>query len=63
MKAASEATESVMTEGQKSIYLFHSTPKSWKDDSASGRYIPYEDLKQSIEGKVRDIQAHERYTL
>ncbi|GMF62009.1 unnamed protein product [Phytophthora fragariaefolia] len=32
MKAASEATESVTTEGQKSIYLFHSMPKSWKDD-------------------------------
>ncbi|POM81580.1 Hypothetical protein PHPALM_427 [Phytophthora palmivora] len=28
MKAASEATESVMTEGQKSIYLFHFMPKS-----------------------------------
>ncbi|POM62964.1 hypothetical protein PHPALM_27812 [Phytophthora palmivora] len=32
MKAASEATESVMAEGQKSIYLFHPMPKSWKDD-------------------------------
>ncbi|KAK1947027.1 hypothetical protein P3T76_001037 [Phytophthora citrophthora] len=67
MKAASEATESVMTEGQKSIYLFHSMPKSWKDDlriwKGQRKYIPYEDLKQSIEGKVRDLQAQERYTL
>ncbi|EGZ21757.1 hypothetical protein PHYSODRAFT_496377, partial [Phytophthora sojae] len=67
MKAASEATESVMTEGQKSIYLFHSMPKSWKDDlrvwKDQRKYIPYKDLKQSIEGKVRDLQAQERYTL
>ncbi|KAG6583042.1 Copia proteinlike [Phytophthora cinnamomi] len=32
MNATSEVTESVMTEGQKSIYLFHALPKSWKDD-------------------------------
>ncbi|OWY95261.1 hypothetical protein PHMEG_00034779, partial [Phytophthora megakarya] len=67
MKATSEATESVMIEGQKSIYLFHSMPKSWKDDlriwKGQRKYIPYEDLKQSIEGKVRDLQAQERYTL
>ncbi|EGZ21543.1 hypothetical protein PHYSODRAFT_247483 [Phytophthora sojae] len=67
MKSASEATESVMTEGQKSIYLFHSMPKSWKDDlrvwKGQRKYIPYEDLKQGIEGKVRDLQAQERYTL
>ncbi|POM64151.1 Hypothetical protein PHPALM_20358 [Phytophthora palmivora] len=67
MKAASEAIESVMTAGQKSIYFFHSMPKSWKDDlriwKGGRKYIPYEDLKQSIEGKGRDIQAQERYTL
>ncbi|KAK1939969.1 hypothetical protein P3T76_008292 [Phytophthora citrophthora] len=67
MKAASKATESVMTEGQKSIYLFHSMPKSWKNDlriwKVQRKYIPYDDLKQSIEGKVRDLQAEERYTL
>ncbi|GMF23603.1 unnamed protein product [Phytophthora fragariaefolia] len=65
--AASEATESVMTEGQKSTYLFHSMPKSWKDDlrmwKGQRKYIPYVELKQSIEGKVRDLQAQERYTL
>ncbi|GMF51231.1 unnamed protein product [Phytophthora fragariaefolia] len=67
IKAAQEATDSVMTESQKSIYLFHSMPKSWKDDlriwKGQRKYIPYEDLKQSIEGKVRDIQAQERYAL
>ncbi|ETL24196.1 hypothetical protein L914_21545, partial [Phytophthora nicotianae] len=47
MKAAHEATDSVMIEGQKSIY----------------RVIPHEDLKQSIESKVRNIQAQERCTL
>ncbi|KAG3111379.1 hypothetical protein PI124_g9548 [Phytophthora idaei] len=67
MKAAQEATDSVMTEAQKSIYLFHSMPRSWKDDhriwKGQRKYIPYEDLKQNIEGKVRDIQAQERHTL
>ncbi|POM69489.1 Hypothetical protein PHPALM_14220 [Phytophthora palmivora] len=67
MKVASEATESMMAEGQKSIYLSHSMPKSWTDDlriwNGRRKYIPYEDQKQSIEGKVRDIQAQERYTL
>ncbi|KAE9291740.1 hypothetical protein PF008_g25257 [Phytophthora fragariae] len=42
-------------------------PKSWKDDfriwKGQRKYIPYEDLKQSSEGKVRDLQAQERYTL
>ncbi|GMF62069.1 unnamed protein product [Phytophthora fragariaefolia] len=67
MKAALEATESVVTDGQKSIYLFHSMPKSWKDDfciwTGQRKYIPYEVLKQSIEGKARDLQPQERYTL
>ncbi|KAG3088902.1 hypothetical protein PI125_g18191 [Phytophthora idaei] len=42
-------------------------PKSWKNDlriwKGQRKYIPYEDLKQNIEGKVRGIQAQERYTL
>ncbi|GMF45422.1 unnamed protein product [Phytophthora fragariaefolia] len=67
MKAAQEATDSVMAESQMSIYLFHSMTQSWKNDlriwKGRRKYIPYEDLKQSIEGKVRDIQAQERYTL
>ncbi|KAE8982937.1 hypothetical protein PR003_g23200 [Phytophthora rubi] len=67
MKAAQDATDTVMAESQKSIYLFHSMPKSWKNDlriwKGRRKYIPYEDLKQSIEGKVRDMQAQERYTL
>ncbi|OWY95517.1 hypothetical protein PHMEG_00034464 [Phytophthora megakarya] len=53
MKAASEATESI--------------PKSWQHDlriwKGQRKYIRYEDLKQSIEGKVRDVHAEERYTL
>ncbi|OWZ12640.1 hypothetical protein PHMEG_00014166 [Phytophthora megakarya] len=64
-KGASEVTEAVMTEGQKSIYLFHSMPKTWKDDlriwKGQRKYNPYEDLKQSIEGKVHDFQAQESY--
>ncbi|KAG6616178.1 Pol Polyprotein [Phytophthora cinnamomi] len=67
MNATSEATESVMTEGQKSIYLFHALPKSWKDDlrvwKGQRKYIPYGELKTNIEQKVREIQAEERYTL
>ncbi|POM67050.1 Hypothetical protein PHPALM_17011 [Phytophthora palmivora] len=39
--------------------------KAASEATESGRrkYIPYEDLKQSIEGKVRAIQAQEGYTL
>ncbi|KAJ8521602.1 hypothetical protein ON010_g17797 [Phytophthora cinnamomi] len=67
MNATSEATESVMTGGQKSIYLFHALPKSWKDDlrvwKGQRKYFPYGELKTNIEQKVREIQAEERYTL
>ncbi|KAK1947274.1 hypothetical protein P3T76_001284 [Phytophthora citrophthora] len=66
MKAASEATESPLTDGQKSLYLFHSMPKTWKDDlrvwKGVRKYIPYDELKMSIETKVREIQAQERYS-
>ncbi|KAG3237235.1 hypothetical protein PI124_g17775 [Phytophthora idaei] len=48
MQAASEATES------------KNDLRIWKGQR---KYIPYADLKQSIEGKVRDIQAQECYTL
>ncbi|KAG3057722.1 hypothetical protein PI125_g25348 [Phytophthora idaei] len=55
MKAASEATESVMTEGQKSLYLFHSMPKSWKNHlriwKGQRKYIPYADLKLVLKAK------------
>lgn len=67
MKAASEATESVLTDAQKSLYLFNSISTTWKDDlcvwKGMQKYIPYEELKMSIEVKVREIQAQERYTL
>ncbi|EGZ24379.1 hypothetical protein PHYSODRAFT_325501 [Phytophthora sojae] len=56
MKAAQEATDTVMAESQK----WKNDLRIWKNQ---WKYLPYEDLKQSIEGKVRDIQAQERYTL
>ncbi|OWY93912.1 hypothetical protein PHMEG_00036516 [Phytophthora megakarya] len=42
-------------------------PMSWKDDLRNWKgqrmYIPYEYVKQSTEGKVRNLQAQERSTL
>ncbi|KAG3164685.1 hypothetical protein PC128_g20081 [Phytophthora cactorum] len=67
MRAASKATESVLTDGQKSLYLFHSMPTSWKDDlriwKGNRKYIPYDEIKMSIEGKVRKMEAQTRYSL
>ncbi|KAG3235088.1 hypothetical protein PI124_g19876 [Phytophthora idaei] len=67
MRAASKATESVLTDGQKSLYLFHSMPASWKDDlriwKGNRKYIPYDELKMSIEDKVRKMEAQTRYSL
>jgi hypothetical protein len=64
MKAASEATESVFTDAQRSLYLFHAMPTTWKDGlqiwKGMRKYVPYEELKMSIEAKVREIQAQER---
>ncbi|KAG2787369.1 hypothetical protein PC116_g16336 [Phytophthora cactorum] len=67
MMAASKATESVLTNGQKSLYLFHSMPASWKDDlriwKGNRKYIPYDELKMSIEDKVRKMEAQTHYSL
>ncbi|KAG4038276.1 hypothetical protein PC123_g26161 [Phytophthora cactorum] len=67
MRAASKATESVLTDGQKLLYLFHSMPASWKDDiriwKGNRKYIPYDELKMSIEDKVRKMEAQTRYSL
>ncbi|KAG2961959.1 hypothetical protein PC119_g25954 [Phytophthora cactorum] len=67
MRAASKATESVLTDGQKSLYLFHSMPTSWKDDlriwKGNRKYIPYDEIKMSIEDKVRKMEAQTRYSL
>ncbi|KAE8982170.1 hypothetical protein PR002_g23604 [Phytophthora rubi] len=67
MDAASSATESVMTDGQKSLYLFHAMPETWKHDlnvwKGRRKYIPYSELKLSIESKVREIQAQQCYTM
>ncbi|KAG4052192.1 hypothetical protein PC123_g12630 [Phytophthora cactorum] len=46
MSVAQEATDSVLTERERSISLFHWMPRSWR-----------------TAGKVRGIQAQERYTL
>ncbi|KAJ8552511.1 hypothetical protein ON010_g10036 [Phytophthora cinnamomi] len=44
LKAVQEATDTVMAESQKSIYLFYSMPKSWKNDlriwKGQRKYIP-----------------------
>ncbi|GMF55445.1 unnamed protein product [Phytophthora fragariaefolia] len=67
MRAASNATESVLTDGQKSVYLFHTMPTSWKDDlriwKGNRKYIPYDELKMSIENKLRKMEAETRYSL
>ena len=34
MKAVSEATSSILSDEQRSIYLFHSMPQSWKHGRA-----------------------------
>ncbi|OWZ05011.1 LOW QUALITY PROTEIN: hypothetical protein PHMEG_00022977 [Phytophthora megakarya] len=64
MKAAQEAANSVMIEGQKFIYPFHSMSRSLKEGIRiwmdRRKYIPYEDLKQSIEGNTL---TQERYKL
>ncbi|KAG4039904.1 hypothetical protein PC123_g24551 [Phytophthora cactorum] len=67
MRAAPKATESVLTDGQKLLYLFHSMPASWKDDlriwKGNRKYIPYDELKMSIEDKVRKMEAQTHYSL
>ncbi|KAG3111415.1 hypothetical protein PI124_g9855 [Phytophthora idaei] len=48
MKAAAEATNSVLNDEQKSLYLYHSLPSVWKPELAvwkgNQKFIPYEDL-------------------
>uniref|UniRef100_H3H469 Retrovirus-related Pol polyprotein from transposon TNT 1-94-like beta-barrel domain-containing protein n=1 Tax=Phytophthora ramorum TaxID=164328 RepID=H3H469_PHYRM len=55
MKAASDTTNSVMTDEQKTIYLYHALPDVWKVEMAawkgSRKYVPYEELKRHIETK------------
>ncbi|KAG3197169.1 hypothetical protein PC128_g7053 [Phytophthora cactorum] len=67
MKAASEATNSLLSDEQKSLYLCHSLPTVWKPELAvwkgSQKFIPYEDLKRHIETKVPNEQARNRYVL
>ncbi|KAL4102534.1 hypothetical protein PRIC1_006279 [Phytophthora ramorum] len=67
MKAAAEATNSVLSDEQKSLYLYHSLPTEWKPELAvwkgSRKFIPYEDLKRHIETKVQNELARNRYVL
>ncbi|KAG2997852.1 hypothetical protein PC120_g21231 [Phytophthora cactorum] len=67
MKAAAEASNSVLSDEQKSLYLYHSLPTEWKPELAvwkgSRKFIPYEDLKRHIEAKVQNEQARNRYVL
>ncbi|KAG3110919.1 hypothetical protein PI125_g9606 [Phytophthora idaei] len=67
MKTAAEATNSVLSDEQKSLYLYHSLPTEWKLELAvwkgSREFTPYEDLKRHIETKVQNEQARNRYVL
>ncbi|OWZ06694.1 LOW QUALITY PROTEIN: hypothetical protein PHMEG_00021022 [Phytophthora megakarya] len=67
MKATAEATDSVMSDQQKSLYLYHALPTAWKSEmtvwKGTRKYIPYEDLKRNIEMKVHHELAHNRYAL
>ncbi|GMF30222.1 unnamed protein product [Phytophthora lilii] len=67
MKLSAEATNSVMSDEQKTLYLYHSLPDAWKPELAvwkgSRKYIPYEDLKRHIETKVHHEIARNRYVL
>ncbi|OWZ22826.1 hypothetical protein PHMEG_0002419 [Phytophthora megakarya] len=67
LKAAAEATGIVMTDEQKSLYLYHAMTSSWKPDLAiwkgSKRFIPYTDLKTNIERKVLDDYAKHKYVI
>ncbi|POM71959.1 Hypothetical protein PHPALM_11403 [Phytophthora palmivora] len=67
LKAAAEATGIVMTDEQKSLYLYHAIPSSWKPDLAiwkgSKTFIPYTDLKTNIERKVMADYAKRKYTI
>uniref|UniRef100_H3GZS9 Uncharacterized protein n=1 Tax=Phytophthora ramorum TaxID=164328 RepID=H3GZS9_PHYRM len=57
----------VMTDKQKTIYLYHAFPDVWKVEMAdwkgSRKYVPYEELKRHIETKVRNEMERSRYTL
>ncbi|KAE9008164.1 hypothetical protein PR002_g15989 [Phytophthora rubi] len=67
MKAASDSTNSVLSDEQKSLYLYHSLPAEWKAELAvwkgSRKFIPYEDLKRNIETKVQNELARNRLVL
>ncbi|KAE8915646.1 hypothetical protein PF005_g1176 [Phytophthora fragariae] len=67
LKATAEATGLVTIDEQKSLYLYHAMPSSWKPDLAiwkgSKKSIPYTDLKTNIERKVMDDYAMRKYII
>ncbi|EGZ30595.1 hypothetical protein PHYSODRAFT_477730, partial [Phytophthora sojae] len=67
LKAAAEVTGIVMTDEQKSLYLYHAMPSTWRPDLAiwkgSKKFIPYTDLKTNIERKVLDDYAKRKYVI
>ncbi|KAF1316504.1 Integrase catalytic core protein, partial [Globisporangium splendens] len=66
MRNTSDATSSIMNGEQKSIYLYHSMTAEWKMSlniwKGNRKFIPYEELKQHIEQKVRDDAAKTKHT-
>lgn len=67
MRDCCESSDSTMSDHQRSIYLFHAMPDSWKDDlkiwKGVRKYIPYAELRQHIEAKVRDLAVLSRYAI
>ncbi|TYZ63075.1 hypothetical protein PybrP1_001964, partial [[Pythium] brassicae (nom. inval.)] len=65
VKPTADATNSVMNDEQKSIYIYHSMPSAWKSSlmiwKENHKFIPYEELKQNIEQRVRDDFAKNKY--
>ncbi|KAF1316144.1 hypothetical protein FI667_g15611, partial [Globisporangium splendens] len=66
MRNTSDSTSSIMNDEQKSIYMYHSMPAEWKMSlniwKGNRKFIPYEELKQHIEQKVRYDAAKSKYT-
>ncbi|KAE8985398.1 hypothetical protein PR003_g10769 [Phytophthora rubi] len=67
MNAAADSTNSVLSDEQISLYLYHSLPTERKSEltvwKGSRKYIPYEDLSRNIETKVQNELARNRYIL
>ncbi|KAF1336130.1 hypothetical protein FI667_g657, partial [Globisporangium splendens] len=66
MRNTSDVAGSIMDDEQKSIYLYHSMPAEWKMSrniwKGNRKFIPYEELTQNIDQKVRDDAAKNKHT-